>query len=337
VAEAIDFAALTRRAQITLMRRVARAALDRFGVAVHGLDLLQHFDNTTFAASGSDGSRSVLHVVRHGAAAASPAKHLRRIESELWWLDRLRGDLHLPLPEVVHTPAGDGVVSIAIQGVAMPYLCTLFRWLDGRHVYHRLTPAHLAAVGRLTALLHTHSETLGVPPDFDRPRVDPAGVETEAEMARVVTDRVSPEAAAVMLRALHVVRRAQEVLGERPDTFGLIHADIHQRNYLFRRDGVRLLDFGDCGWGNYLYDLGVTRQQLAGHPRHAELCAAQLAGYREIRELSSRHEELIDAFAMLRELQDLTWLAAVIGDPRNRAWTGAFESRLRDLDRQPAR
>ena len=31
-----------------------------------------------------------------------------------------------------------------------------------------------------------------------------------------------------------------------------------EKNYLFHGGEVRLIDFGDCGWGHYLYDLAVT-------------------------------------------------------------------------------
>jgi Ser/Thr protein kinase RdoA (MazF antagonist) len=105
--------------------------------------------------------------------------------------------------------------------------------------------------------------------------------------------------------ALRRVRDAQERLGQSRKTFGLIHADIHQNNYLFEGTDVRLLDFGDCGWGHYLYDLAVTLECLDRMPSIAGLRSALLAGYREIRDLPAEHEELIDAFCLLRRVQDM--------------------------------
>jgi Ser/Thr protein kinase RdoA (MazF antagonist) len=196
----------------------------------------------------------------------------------------------------------------------------LFHWIDGRFLYHRLMPAHLAAVGDLTAQLHNHSVHLHVPAAFDRPRVDPADAETEEGVVRLFTDYVSAEAADVMQQVFRRVRQAQQELGSGPDTFGIIHADIHQTNYLFNGREVRLIDFGDCGWGHYIYDLAVTVHQLGALPRCAELRAALLAGYRRVRDLSPAHEALIDTFAMLREVQDLTWLPKERVDEGYEGW-----------------
>ena len=64
--------------------------------------------------------------------------------------------------------------------------------------------------------------------------------------------------AAVTQAVFQRVRRVQDELGGGPDTFGLIHADIHQKNYLFCDGQLRLIDFDDSGWGHYLYDFAVT-------------------------------------------------------------------------------
>ena len=147
---------------------------------------------------------------------------------------------------------------VAVEGMTSPRLCTLFHWVDGGSVRSRLTPAHLEAVGRLTARLHNHAAHLDIPAWFDRPRIDAADAKTEEEVDRFFTDNISVAAADVMREALRRARRAQRVLGDGPETFGLIHADIHQHNYLFRGHDVRLIDFGDCGWSHYVYDLAVT-------------------------------------------------------------------------------
>jgi Ser/Thr protein kinase RdoA (MazF antagonist) len=71
---------------------------------------------------------------------------------------------------------------------------------------------------------------------------------------------------------------------------------------------MRLINFDDCGWGHYLYDLAVTTLHVVPSPPYGPgLRAAFLAGYRQVRELSPAHEALIDTFWMLRELQDMTW------------------------------
>jgi Ser/Thr protein kinase RdoA (MazF antagonist) len=314
----MEYGQLTRRGQIQRMRQVAERALTLYGIEPIACSLLNHAYNTTFTVIGPDDARLVLHILQPVENAMSEPPTRVSVESELWWLDQVRADLELAVPAAVRTPAGEGVVSVAVEGMDLPRLCTLFSWIDGRALRHRFRPAHLEAVGRLMGRLHNHSAHLRVPTWFNRPRVDRADVETEGEVVRLFTDRLSADAADVIRTVFQRTRKAQQALGSRPDAFGLIHADIHQKNYLFHGRDVRLIDFGDCGWGHYLYDLAVTLSELEDLPHRAELRAALLAGYRQARDLSPSHEALINTFVMLREAQNLTWVVTVRDDPSYR-------------------
>jgi Ser/Thr protein kinase RdoA (MazF antagonist) len=329
----IEDTQLSRRSQIARLRRVAERALAQYVIEPVSLSLLYHAYHTTFAVTERNGSCSVLHVLRTEAGELSADQRRARIQSEMWWLDRLRVDLDLPVPLAIRTPEGTGVVTVDLPDMAIPRLCSLFRWIDGRFLHHRLMPRHLHAVGSITARLHDHSMQLRVPTGFDRPTVDLADAQTEEPVVRLFTDTVSGDAADVMHRVLERTRAAQEEIGSGSDAFGLIHADIHQRNYLFQGDDVRLIDFGDCGWGHYLYDLAVTLSELEGLPNYAALRAALLAGYRSVRELSPAHESLIDTFIMLREVQNVTWFVKAREDPSYRGWATQIGERVAALER----
>jgi len=334
-----EYQRLTRRGQIRRLRRVAERALSAYDIEPLSLSLLDHAFNTTFAVTDPEHNRYVLHVLRSMDERVLASARQVMVESELWWLDRVRVDLALPAPVPVRTAEGAGVVSVALNSTDPAWLCTLFRWLDGRFVRDRLTPAHLEGVGRMTARLHQHSAHLQGPnwlrPNwFNRPVVGRADADLEDETVRLFTDYVSAEAAGVIATALQSVRRAQDGLGRTPGVFGLIHADIHQRNYLFNRGEVRLIDFGDCGWGHYLYDLAVTLSEVVDSPRLDELRAGLLAGYRQVRELSPQHEAMIDAFILLREVENLSWIVTAREDPNYRAWAAQIDERVTELERR---
>lgn len=308
----ITYADLTQRGRLRRLRRLAERALTLYEIEPVSLHVLGYFYNTTFAVTAVDGSRYVLRVQRATDGPMEdhpvpPAERRARVESEMWWLDRLRADLDIPVPAPVRARSGEEAVEMAVDGVPEPRLCVLFRWMNGRFLHHRLMPAHLEAVGRLTARLHEHSTRLDVPAGFSRPPVDTTDLELEASVVRNFTDNWSPESADVMREALQRMRRVQEELGKTRDTFGLIHADIHQENYLFHDGEIRLIDFDDCGWGHYLYDLGVTVHETEYLPRGPGLRAALLRGYRQVRHLSPDHEAMIDTFSALRELQITNW------------------------------
>jgi len=303
----IDFAQLTPGGQVRRLRRLAGRALTAFGIEPISISLLGHFHNTTFAVTGPDAARYMLRIHRAGASPLDAPKRHSRIESELWWLDRLRADLDLPVPAAVRTPAGEGVITVAVEGVPDARLCSLFRWMDGRFLYRGLRPGHLEQVGRLTARMHEHSTQLTVPPGFDRQRVDGMGGETEEYTVRLFTDHWSTDAAALMQAVFERARQVRNELGSGPDSYGLIHADIHHHNYLVDGGRVRLIDFDDSGWGYYLYDLAVTALHVDPLPRGSALRAALLAGYRQVRNLSAAQEALIATFCMVRDVQDVAW------------------------------
>jgi Ser/Thr protein kinase RdoA (MazF antagonist) len=330
----MQYAQLTRRGQIQRMTPAAERALSLFGIEPVSISLLNHAFNTTFTVTGPDGVRYVLHILRPTEAVTSEVQWRARVRSELWWLDRVRADLHLTVPVPVRTPEGEGVVAVGVEGMTPARLCTLFHWVDGRFLRHRFTRTHLEAVGRLTARLHHHSVHLRVPAGFNRPRVDQADAETEEGIARLFTDYVSVEAADVVRAVFRRVRRSQDELGSMADTFGLIHADIHQKNYLFSGRDVRLIDFGDCGWGHYLYDLAVTVSELVDLSHRIQLRAALLAGYRQVRDLSPVEEAFIDTFVMLREVQNLTWFVTVRDDPSYRERAAQIGERVTVLQRR---
>ena len=322
---------MTRRGQIKHLRRVAEQALAVFGIEPISCSLLAHAFNTTFAVKGPDDARYVLHILRPEADAPPEPSMQLRVESELWWLDQLRMDLELCVPSAVRTTDGNGMVQVAMEGMGVPRLCTLFHWIDG-HAIHRLKPIHLQAVGSLTAQLHNHSERLRVPAWFDRPSVDRTDAGTEDEVVRLFTNCLSRHSADVMRSVFRRTREAKEALGNGSDAYGLIHADVHQKNYLLHHNDVRLIDFGDCGWGHYLYDLAVTVSDLEDGPQRTTLRQALLAGYRWERDLSPAQEALIDTFVMLREVQNLTWFLRARDDPTYRQRAAQLEEKVTVLE-----
>jgi Ser/Thr protein kinase RdoA (MazF antagonist) len=328
-----DYHELSRREQIGRLRRLARSALDRYGIEPTGVSLLAHLYNTTFAVTARDGTRYVLRIHRSRGNPIHPPPTRAEVESELWWLERLRADLDLSVPEPVRTPQGEGVVSVGVEGVPEARLCVLFRWLAGRFLHHRLMPAHLERVGRLTACLHEHSAHLTVPSGFERQRVDETAGETREATMCLFADRWSSHSAEVVEAVFERARRAQEELGRGPETFGLVHGDIHQENYLFDGADLRLIDFDDSGWGHYLYDLAVTVHEIDYLPRGPALQAALLAGYRQIRDLSPAHEAMIEPMYMLRELQITTWFLQERDNPSFPDWADHVRWGLEMLER----
>src|SRR4029079_15824564 len=130
-----------------------------------------------------------------------------------------------------------------------------------------------------------------------------------------------------------MVRQAERALGTGPDVFGLIHSDLHQENYLFHRGRARAIDFDDCGWGHFVYDLAVTVSELQPLPHSAARRAGLLRGYRAVRPLPSEHERYIEVFQALRVLKLTLWFIEQRDRPGFAEWEADVSDGLADLQK----
>jgi Ser/Thr protein kinase RdoA (MazF antagonist) len=333
-----SFETLTNAGQLWRLRRLAVAALAAYDLHEPRLTALMHGDNTTFRVDLATGERYVLRIHR------SVAKTPEVVRSELLWLAALQQEAELVVPRPVPTRDGELLTIARVEGVPEPRICVLFRWINGRFLEDGLTPAHLQRVGAFMARLQLSGARFKPPDGFVRGRLDnlyrkPHGI-SEA-LARRQVDNPDDEAAAIQLVAevcstedgraveklIRRIRTVQRLLGHGPETFGLIHGDLHQENYLFDRGQVRAIDFDDCGYGHYVYDLAVTLFNVRFRDNTQQLRESLLAGYRSIRPLSAEHEHYIDTFMDLRDLQMMIWEIEMRNHP---AFRNHWEASVRD-------
>lgn len=295
------------------MRQLALGALAAYDLPPVRLTLIAHLFNTTFRVDTADGQRYMLRIKRSGDLI------VENVSAELVWLMALRRDTLLEVPAPIATRVGTRLTVASAPGVPQPHICVLFHWLPGRLVRRGLTHRHLELVGELMAHLQNHTSQWVRPPGFARGRVDwpiesarllpdPFAPEVVASIETLVADTLSAAEATQVVETLARVRAAEQTLGQGPDAFGLIHADLHYRNLLFARGTVRAIDFDDCGFGPYLYDMAVMLSEILDWEEYPVLQAGLLAGYRRVRPLSVEHEAYLDTFIALRRLQDALWM-----------------------------
>jgi Ser/Thr protein kinase RdoA (MazF antagonist) len=235
------------------------------------------------------------------------------VQSELAWLVALHRDTDLVVPDPVPTRVGALLTVAGASGVPEPRICALFRWVPGRFVRAGLMPRHLEQVGRLMARLQDHAQGFQPPPGFTRPRIDDIPA-TRAAVVPLLARVRPPRDVALVEAALDRVAATLDGLGHGPDAYGLIHSDLHQWNYLFHHGQVHLLDFDDCGYAPFLYDLAVTTFEVEQYPHIPALRAALLAGYGAIRFLPPDPETVLTTLTQLRRIQNLIWDITLQGD-----------------------
>lgn len=337
------FDALSKRGQVARLKQLALNALAAFDLGPATLELLQHSDNTTFRLETGD----ELYVLRIHRGKRTPAE----IHSEVQWLDFLSREEGLIVPSPVSTRDGDFLAFSGAEGLLEPRACVLFRWVEGRFLEEGLRPSHLEQVGTFMARIHNSGARFSPSEGFVRGRVDhlcgkPRGAseafarsqtgnpEDETAAIQLVREVCFPEDAARVQKLIGIIRAVQLELGRGPETFGLVHGDLHQGNYLFQKGQVRAIDFDDCGYGHYLYDLAVTLFNIDGRQNTPALREALLRGYRSVRPLLATHEAHLETFMHLRELQMMLWVIEMRDHPEFReGWRADVEACCRYIQK----
>jgi Ser/Thr protein kinase RdoA (MazF antagonist) len=104
------------------------------------------------------------------------------------------------------------------------------------------------------------------------------------------------------------VRETTRGVSAEPDSSRLIHGDLHYENFLFRSGEAIGIDFDDCGWGPYLYDVAVALSELDERPSYPSLRDALLNTYVRYRPLPAGFETHLHALVVLRRVQLLLWI-----------------------------
>jgi Ser/Thr protein kinase RdoA (MazF antagonist) len=331
------FSTLSEHGQVRRMMLIARKALEAYALSIAGVSPLKQVYNKNFRITAQGGEQYMLRICHPRRTSIEP------VLSELLWLVALSQDTDLRVPESVLNKEMQYVTVVDDANLPQPSLCVLFHWTNGRFLYRNLTTSHLFQVGELTAHLHHHSAHWDRPAGFIRRRVDNLFCLRQeqddnfkeavaAQAVQAVADVSAQQDARLVETVIRKVWAVLQGLGEGPENFGLIHADVHQSNYLFNKGRVGLIDFDDCGFGHWLYDLAVTLYCLQNHPNFTNLREAFLAGYRQSHPLSMEHEGYLKSFIALRTLQDMLWDIEERDQPAFRGrWQAEMMSRLQEL------
>lgn len=305
---------LTHRQRIARMRQLAVQALGAYHLEDTNLRFIADEENTTFrldATTPHGRDRFLLRVhrpQRHGRDVDSAAA----ISSELDWLAALHAETHLHVPVPLRTADGKLTAVAVSRNRSEPRVCSVLRWMDGRVQAASPRPIHLRRLGSVMARLHNHAADWCPPPGFTRIRWDWEaffgdtmlyGGISAADVRGFLPDHLRRRFAQVATRMSRVMER----VGEDADHFGLIHADLHLRNVLFCGDDTKVIDFDDCGFGYWLYDIAVALCELRNRNDYGCFRAALIDGYTHHRPLSSRDLSHIDDFIAAREVVFGLW------------------------------
>ena len=255
-------------------------------------------------APAAGGRTAVLRVHRTGYHQPGA------VASELAWLQALRRDEGLLTPAVFRAADGRDVVDIEIGPVTRQTV--LFEWLPGTEPPEAQLAEKFGLLGEICARMHRHSRGWARPPSFVRFSWDFDSCVGDSPRWGRWQDGVGVgrEELDTLGRAAAVIAGRLRRFGAGPDRFGLIHADMRLANLLVSGPDIQVIDFDDCGFGWFLFDIGASLSFIEHDPRVPGLCEAWLRGYRSVLPLPDEDAAEIPTFVLLRRLQLVAWVGS---------------------------
>ena len=286
--------------------RCAQRALGAYGCHPGAsVRLLNVSENATYLIDDPDTGPSVLRVHRLGYH--TPAE----IASELAWMDALRAEAGVRTPRVLPAPGGERIVTVVDEASGEERNCVRFEFLAGTEPSDDSLP-HFAELGEITARMHRHARSWQRPPGFTRFHWDyEAAFGAGARWGRWQDGiGVGPAEREILGRLDATLRTRLAAFGTGPGRYGLVHADTRLANLLADGDTVSVIDFDDCGFSWYLYDVGTAVSFFEHEPHVPDLIDAWLSGYRRVLDLPAEDEAEIWTFILYRRLLLVAWIGS---------------------------
>ncbi len=274
--------------------------------------LINVSENATYLIEAPNDYKAILRVHRENY-------HTRRaIECELAWLDALSSDKVVTTPGYYIGKNGHAIQESSIEGLKDSRYLVLFHFVEGEAPDESGDMSEgYEELGIIAAKCHNHVIGWQKPDRFERLTWDVDTVFGDEPTWGNWRDapEVSGDVRAVLENVEATIRSRLEKYGKASTRFNLIHADMRLANLLVDKEGTRLIDFDDSGYGWFMYDFAAAISFIEDDPRIPELKAAWLKGYRSVRPLSKEEEQEVDTFVMLRRMALLAWIGSHIEAP----------------------
>jgi len=274
------------------------------------IQLLDYSENATYLVENpGNGEKYMLRVCRPGYHTKS------EIESEMAWVKSIDESSPIEVALPISGTNGEVVQTVRVAGDKNDYHCTLFTFLNGEtpdeHNEHELRK-QFRNLGEITAHLHDHSQNWKKSHLIDRIHWDYEAILGEKPEWGRWQDGVAitHERLKLFQEVSNTIKTRLERFGKGPDRYGLIHADLRLANLLVENKRMKVIDFDDCGFGWYLFDLATALSFIEHKPYVPELIQSWLEGYRKVRELSEDEEHEIPTFVMMRRLMLISWIGS---------------------------
>lgn len=248
---------------------------------------LQHSENVTFHVECRGGDFLLrLHSPR-SESFGKEGSGRQVVHSEMLWLEALRAQ-GLPVPAPIKNKAGEYVSQVAGLNA------TLLGWQEGSLLTREMESEETAAqIGELVGRIHAHASQWQVPGGFLRPQRDAAYFQNALLSLRpaIQDGRISYPDYQLLETSLELLGEETRHMPRAPQTWGLLHGDLHRGNFLLHQGQIRLIDFSMCAFGHFAYDLATCLSNA-----RAVFRPVILENYAQFFPLPPGHESLLEGY-----------------------------------------
>ncbi|OKP92667.1 phosphotransferase enzyme family protein [Paenibacillus sp. P32E] len=296
---------------------IAKEALSNYSITCKSIDFIAQSGNTIYKITDLDNNSYSLRLhISKGDALESFWSKPEVIHSEMIWLHALALDTDLTLPSPYKNTCGEFITNVNNTS------CTLLQWVEGEQKPFILTIDDAKYIGEMTGKLHRQASNWQIPSLFERPVFDSSRIlqslgklreRANAGLLHTSDTELLQIAGEQVITMMNSMERTS-------GNWGMIHADLIPSNIVFHENEARPIDFGACGFGYYLVDLGWTFSYI--HPSFREQL---LKSYSKYHSLPDNYIELLEGFFVAAQLETMNfWL----GLPDSQDWLPNHISKL---------
>ncbi|MEK3768195.1 phosphotransferase [Paenibacillus sp. FSL R5-0887] len=276
-----------RHRTLRQVKQAAFHALQEYEIDWNSIHFIQVSEHVTFRIVNDVGEQFLLRIHPDN-------KQREGTISEIEWLFALKSK-GLLLPEAVINREGTFITEASVCD-GQRFYSSLMRWVEGKHVdKSELTEQGIRKIGSLMAKLHEASSDFSPSSGFTRPSWGVLSFKRDWDHLSLHRKHfISDEGFKLYSAAATKVATCLETFTRHEQNYGMIHADLHNGNVIFRDNEPYPIDFGRCGFGYHLYDIAQAIMGLYPTQR-----AYFVEGYQRIRKLENEYIMKLECFLVM--------------------------------------
>lgn len=288
---------------IETLQKVAETALLAYSIGGCHIKKVGHLSGHVKYLVETNNEKYLLSV-HYPISHKKYVPQAQEIESLLLWIEALHVETDIVVQQPIQNKLGDRVTQITLRDKnESSYLCTLLTWIDGDTIKTPLHK-HIKEMGTLMAMLHQHAQEWELPNHIERPLLDKDELNLSLNKLKVAKDdgRISKDHFNILANVSDKIGKLYLMGDVTRKDWGLLHNDLMPGNCLWHGEEIRPIDFDNCCFGYYLYDMAWVLQIWT-----PDLRKVFLEGYTQERVISQDDWSVIEAFMIMSKLRSLSW------------------------------